>query len=63
MVIVEGDVRRHLTRLKDENLKHNAAIVDHLTAVAKRTGCTPAQLSIAWVASLGAHVIPLPGSS
>ncbi|KAG1891275.1 Aldo/keto reductase [Suillus subluteus] len=46
-----------------QNFKHNFAIVDALTAIAKSKNVTSAQLSIAWVASLGKHVIPLPGSS
>ncbi|KAH0830112.1 NADP-dependent oxidoreductase domain-containing protein [Lanmaoa asiatica] len=46
-----------------QNLKHNFAIVDALTEIAKRKNVTPAQLCIAWVGSLGPHVIPLPGSS
>ncbi|TDL26314.1 aldo/keto reductase [Rickenella mellea] len=59
----EGDFRRNLTRYKDENLKHNLTIVDALKAIAERHKVTPAQLSIAWVSSLGKHVIPIPGSS
>ncbi|KAF6749800.1 aldo/keto reductase [Ephemerocybe angulata] len=59
-----GDVRQGMTRFRDQEiLKHNFAIVDALTEVAKRVGSTPAQLSIAWVAHLGPNVIPLPGSS
>lgn len=58
-----GDWRRNLTRFKDENMKHNFTIVDGLKAVADKKSITTAQLSIAWVASLGPHVIPLPGSS
>lgn len=46
-----------------QNLKHNFAIVDALKAIADKKGVTAAQLSIAWVGSLGAHVLPLPGSS
>jgi hypothetical protein len=46
-----------------QNLKHNFAIVDALTAIATRKGITAAQLSIAWVSALGPHVVPLPGSS
>ncbi|KAG2147084.1 NADP-dependent oxidoreductase domain-containing protein, partial [Suillus cothurnatus] len=54
--IFRGDFRRSLPRFQEDNFKHNFAIVD-----AKNV--TSAQLSIAWVASLGKHVIPLPGSS
>ncbi|OAX43581.1 Aldo/keto reductase [Rhizopogon vinicolor AM-OR11-026] len=59
----EGDFRRTLPRFQEDNIKHNFAIVDALTAIAERKNVTSAQLSIAWVASLGKHVIPLPGSS
>jgi pyridoxine 4-dehydrogenase len=61
--IPEGDFRRSLPRFQEDNLKHNFAIVDALTAIARSKNVTSAQLSIAWVASLGKHVIPLPGSS
>ncbi|KAG6379391.1 NADP-dependent oxidoreductase domain-containing protein [Boletus reticuloceps] len=61
--IPEGDIRRHLPRFQDDNLRHNFAIVDTLTELAKKKDITPGQLSIAWVGSLGPHVIPLPGSS
>ncbi|KAJ3509019.1 hypothetical protein NMY22_g16434 [Coprinellus aureogranulatus] len=61
--IPEGDMRHHLSRFKGDALQHNLAIVDAVKAVAARIGCTPGQLAIAWVAALGSHVIPLPGSS
>jgi len=57
------DFRRRLTRFKEEYLKANKAIVEELKALAAKKGITPAQLAIAWVGSLGDHVIPLPGSS
>ncbi|KAH9033423.1 hypothetical protein EDB85DRAFT_1864516 [Lactarius pseudohatsudake] len=46
-----------------QNLKHNFAIVDALTEIAKCKGITSAQLSIAWVSARGPHIVPLPGSS
>ncbi|KAG1827030.1 NADP-dependent oxidoreductase domain-containing protein [Suillus subaureus] len=61
--IPEGDFRRSMPRFQEDNFKHNFAIVDALTAIARSKNVTSAQLSIAWVASLGKHVIPLPGSS
>ncbi|KAI0751220.1 aldo/keto reductase [Daedaleopsis nitida] len=51
------------TRFQEENWKYNKRLVDALVAMAARKGCTPAQLSIGWVAALGEKVIPLPGSS
>ncbi|KAH9842658.1 aldo/keto reductase [Rhodofomes roseus] len=59
----ENDMRRRFTRFGEEYMKHNLALVDALQAIAAKKGCTPGQLSIAWVGSLGEHVIPLPGSS
>lgn len=59
----EGDFRRHLPRFQEENLEHNFAIVDALTEIANKKNVSSAQLCIAWVGSLGKHVIPLPGSS
>ncbi|KAJ2975363.1 hypothetical protein NUW54_g11743 [Trametes sanguinea] len=58
-----GDMRRHFSRFSEENFKHNMAIVEGMKAIAARKNITPAQLCIAWVASRGPHVIPLPGSS
>ncbi|KAH8117321.1 aldo/keto reductase [Phellopilus nigrolimitatus] len=58
-----GDLRRHLARFQDETAKHNFAIVEGLKAIAEKKGITAAQLCIAWVGSLGSHVVPLPGSS
>ncbi|KAJ3540596.1 hypothetical protein NM688_g6206 [Phlebia brevispora] len=60
----EGDMRRKFTRFnKEEYFKHNMALVDALKALAEKKGVTPATLCIAWVASLGPKVIPIPGSS
>ena len=56
-------MRRRFTRFKDPELfKHNFTLVDRIRAIADKKGVTPAQLCIAWVASLGPKVIPLPGS-
>ncbi|PCH38101.1 aldo/keto reductase [Wolfiporia cocos MD-104 SS10] len=57
------DIRRMFTRFQEENIKHNLTILEAVEAVAVKKQVTPAQLAIAWVASLGPHVIPLPGSS
>ena len=57
-------MRRRMTRFsKEEYFKHNMAMVDGLKAIAEKKGITPAALCLAWVASLGPKVIPIPGSS
>ncbi|KAJ7506638.1 aldo/keto reductase [Mycena galericulata] len=61
--IPQGDWRAHLTRWSEDNMPHNLKIVHKLLSIAEKKGVTPAQLCIAWVAALGPHVIPLPGSS
>jgi len=59
----KDDFRLQVPRFEAEHAAANQSIVDALTALAKKKGVTNAQLCIAWVASLGDHVIPLPGSS
>lgn len=63
--IPEGDMRRRYVRFNNEEyFAHNMQLVDKLKAIAETKGVTPAQLSIAWVASLHPKlVVPLPGSS
>ncbi|KAJ3732492.1 aldo/keto reductase [Lentinula guzmanii] len=61
----EGDFRARFDRFKEDNIKANLAIVEGLKAIAesRKPSITPGQLCIAWVASLGPTMIPLPGSS
>jgi len=61
--IPEGDMRLQFTRFSEENIKKNLKIVDELKAIAEKKKITAAQLSLAWVGSLGSHVIVVPGSS
>jgi pyridoxine 4-dehydrogenase len=44
-------------------MKRNMVFVDALKAIAEKKGISAAELCIAWVASLGPHLVPLPGSS
>jgi len=59
----EGDLRRLFTRYKEEHIRNNIVLVHDLKAVAEKKSITVAQLSIAWVASLGPTMLPLAGSS
>jgi len=61
--IPETDLRRYFPRFHPDNFDKNFDIVNKLSGIAKAKNVTPAQLSIAWVSSLGDHVIPIPGSS
>jgi len=65
--IPEGDMRRHFPRYSDENFVHNLELVKKVEALAKDKGCTPAQLSLAWVKHMGDTksqlIIPIPGAT
>lgn len=56
----EGDYRRTLPRYNGDNLSHNMQLVSAIETLANKKGCTPGQLSIAWVIAEGA--IPIPGT-
>jgi len=58
-----NDIRAHSPRLAPGAFEANLKVRDALTKISTRLGITNAQLCIAWVASLGPHVIPLPGSA
>ncbi len=58
----EGDTRKRQPRYSGDNLAHNRALAQKFEAIAKRKGCTPAQLALAWVLAQGSDVIPIPGT-
>jgi aryl-alcohol dehydrogenase-like predicted oxidoreductase len=58
----EGDTRKRQPRYSGDNLAHNRALAQKVEAIAKRKGCTPAQLALAWVLAQGQDVIPIPGT-
>jgi aryl-alcohol dehydrogenase-like predicted oxidoreductase len=58
----EGDFRRGLPRFQEENFQKNLQTVDALNAIASQKGCTPAQLSLAWLLAQGKDIIPIPGT-
>ncbi len=59
---VEGDIRAAMPRFTGEALAHNLRAVAAYDALAVEIGCTPAQLSLAWVLSRAGHVVPIPGT-
>lgn len=60
--LTEGDTRKRHPRYAKDNLDHNRALTARVEAIAKRKGCTPAQLALAWVLAQGDDVIPIPGT-
>jgi aryl-alcohol dehydrogenase-like predicted oxidoreductase len=61
--LAEDDVRRVLPRFEEENLRRNLVLVERLRALAAERAATPGQLALAWVLSLGADVVPIPGTT
>lgn len=60
----EGDLRAsRYGRLEPGNLSANAALVDDVSRMASERRLTAAQLSLAWVASQGLDVCPIPGTT
>ncbi|GAA2665605.1 aldo/keto reductase [Nonomuraea recticatena] len=58
----DDDFRKHLPRTSGEAGEHNAKLVEQVKAVATEVGCTPAQLSLAWLLAQGEDIIPIPGT-
>lgn len=56
------DVRTWVPQLSVRNLAANKPLVDALVDFASTKGCTPAQLSMAWMLAKNGCVVPIPGS-
>lgn len=61
-VLKPTDQRGMLPWLREENMAHNIAIVDQLSAMADKKGVTLAQLTLAWLLAQGDDVFPIPGT-
>jgi len=58
----EGDWRLNQPRFSEENFGKNLELVDSVEKLAKKKGCTPGQLALAWLLQQGDNVIPIPGT-
>lgn len=58
----EGDWRRTAPRFSEENFPKNLELVNKLTAIADKKGCTTGQLTLAWLMNQGDDIIPIPGT-
>ena len=58
----ENDYRRFSPRFQGENFSKNLELVNKMTSLAKRKGCTASQLALAWVMAQGDHLFPIPGT-
>ncbi|XP_057527702.1 probable aldo-keto reductase 4 [Amaranthus tricolor] len=57
------DRRQSFPRFRPENKEHNKLIFEHISEIAAKKGCTPAQLALAWVHHQGEDVCPIPGTT
>jgi aryl-alcohol dehydrogenase-like predicted oxidoreductase len=49
-------------RFQAENFAHNRELVARIEAIAARKGCTPSQLTLAWLLAQGDDVVAIPGT-
>ncbi len=61
--LAPDDWRRNNPRFQGENFQKNLDLVARVEAIARKKGCTPAQLAIAWLVSRGQDIVPIPGST
>ena len=60
--LAEGDFRRRDARFQGQSLARNTAVAGDVRRLAADLGITPAQLALAWLASQGGDVVPIPGT-
>jgi aryl-alcohol dehydrogenase-like predicted oxidoreductase len=58
---VDGRRAAH-PRFQQANFAHNRELVARVEAIAHEKGCTPAQLTLAWVLAQGPDVVAIPGT-
>ncbi len=56
------DFRAHSPRFQGVNFAKNLALVREVERLARRLGCTPAQLTLAWLLARGDDIVPIPGT-
>ena len=59
----EGDYRRNSPRFQGENFQKNLNLLKKVEELAKKKGCTPSQLALAWVHAQGDDIFPIPGQT
>jgi aryl-alcohol dehydrogenase-like predicted oxidoreductase len=57
-----NDFRKKLPRYQEKYRQNNENLASEFAALATRTGCSPAQLALAWILAQGDHIIPIPGT-
>jgi aryl-alcohol dehydrogenase-like predicted oxidoreductase len=61
--LAPDDWRRNNPRFQGENFQRNLDLVARVEDLARKKGCSPAQLAIAWLLARGHDIVPIPGST
>ncbi len=56
------DFRRTNPRFAADHWEHNLSSADEVRSIADEVGCTPAQVSLAWLLARGDDIVPIPGT-
>lgn len=57
-----GDIRLIMPRFIEPAFSHNLSLIGRFTEIARDSGLTPAQLSLAWILARGDDIVPIPGT-
>jgi aryl-alcohol dehydrogenase-like predicted oxidoreductase len=57
------DIRNGMPRFYAENFAKNLPLLNEFVKLAQASGCTPAQLALAWVLAKSPDIIPIPGTT
>jgi aryl-alcohol dehydrogenase-like predicted oxidoreductase len=57
----DDDYRNQIPRFKSEAIKKNHSLIDKLQQLAKKSGVSPSQLSLAWLLAQDDSIVPIPG--
>ena len=60
--LAEHDRRKAHPRFQGENLAANVKLAAAVEAMAKKKGCSAAQLALAWLLAKGKDIVPIPGT-
>ena len=58
----EGDFRKNNERFVQSSLDHNRQLLDIITPLATKYGCTAGQIALAWLLAQYDRLVPIPGT-
>lgn len=61
-VFTGDDVRRTITRYREDNMRANLPLAELIIKFAEEKGVTPAQISLAWMLHKKPFIVPIPGT-